>query len=55
MNWKNGIEMKSLIVNAGKTKIMRCQVNVGQVENSGKYPCSVCRKMVGSNSVKCEM
>src|SRR5450432_3406352 len=36
-----------------KTKIMRCEVRSGQAEDSGKYPCVVCRKGVGSNSITC--
>ena len=40
-------------VNIGKTKVMNCKVCVGQVENSGKYPCGVCREGVGRNSICC--
>jgi hypothetical protein len=40
-------------VNIGKTKVMRCQVRIGQAEDSGKYPCGVCREGVGDNSIKC--
>ena len=36
---------------AGKTKIMRCRVSMGQVEASGSDPCSVCMKGVGRNSI----
>ena len=32
---------------------MKCQVGVGQVEDSGSWPCGVCRKGVGTNSIKC--
>ena len=51
--WKKGMELKSLRVNIGKTKVMRCQVRIGQAEDSGKYPCGMCRKGVGDNSIKC--
>ena len=40
--WKKGMELKGLRVNIGKTKVMRCQVRIGQAEDSGKYPCGVC-------------
>ena len=40
-------------MNIGKTKVMRCQVRIGQAEESGKYPCGVCREGVGDNSIKC--
>lgn len=53
MRWKTGMEEKGLRVNLGKTKILKCQGGVGQVEDSGKWPCGVCRKGVGSNSIKC--
>src|SRR3989441_10083645 len=42
---------KGLRVNIGKTKVMNCKVGVGQMENSGKYPCEICRKGVDVNSV----
>ena len=51
--WKTGMEEKGLRVNMGKTKVMRCQVDAGQVVKTGKYPCGVCRKGVGSNSIQC--
>ena len=51
--WKRGMELKGLRVNIGKTKVMRCQVRIGQAEESGKYPCGVCRQGVGDNSIEC--
>jgi hypothetical protein len=51
--WKQGLEDKGLRVNIGKTKVMKCQVRVGLKEDSGKWPCAVCRKGVGSNSFEC--
>jgi hypothetical protein len=51
--WKDGMEEKGLRVNMEKTKVMKCQVRSGQVENSGKWPCSVCRRGVGRNSICC--
>ena len=51
--WKRGMELKGLGVNIGKTKVMRCQVKMGQTEESGEYPCGVCRQGVGDNSIKC--
>ena len=50
--WKRGMELKGLRVNIGKTKVMRCQVRIGQAEESGKYPCGLCRQGVGDNSTK---
>ena len=51
--WKTEIEVKDLRVNMGKTKIMVSGVNLQTLKDSGEYPCSVCRKGVGSNSIYC--
>src|SRR5437899_12091270 len=45
--WMAILKEKGLRVNIGKTKVRNCRVRVGQVENSGKYPCGVCRSGVG--------
>jgi len=37
----------------GKTKVMRCRDSESQVVKSGNYPCGVCSKGVGSNSIQC--
>jgi hypothetical protein len=36
-----------------KTKVMCCKVRSGQAENFGKWPCAVCKKGVGANSINC--
>ena len=36
---------------AGKTKVMKCWVSMGQVKVFGINPCSVCMKGVGRNSI----
>ena len=51
--WKTEMEGKGLRVNMGKTNIMVSGVNLQTLKDSGKYPCSVCRKGVGSNSIYC--
>jgi len=51
--WKTGMEEKGLRVNMGKTKVMRCRDGAGKVVKSGKYPCWVCSKWVGTNSIEC--
>jgi hypothetical protein len=53
--WKEGIERKGLRVNIGKTKVMKCQCSSVQAGETGKWPCGVCRKGVGKNSVICEV
>ena len=51
--WRKGLEAGGLRVNFGKTKIMKCKSGAGQVKSSGKYPCGVCKKEVGRNSILC--
>lgn len=50
--WKGAMEGKGLKVNMKKTKVMLGEVR-GQIQNTGKYPCTVCRKGVGGNSIQC--
>ena len=51
--WKDGMEQKGLKVNMGKTKVMKCKVSQVQAEYSGKFPCGICKKGVGRNSICC--
>ena len=51
--WKDGFEAKGLKVNVGKTKVMRNVDGTDSLKDAGKYPCSVCRKGVGRNSILC--
>ena len=48
------MEEKGLRVNAGKTKIMICGTGLDLLQSSGKFPCTVCRTGVGSNSIFCK-
>ena len=52
-NWKSGMEAKGLRVNTKKTKVMISHPDAGPVYKSGKYPCGVCSKGVGRNSIQC--
>jgi hypothetical protein len=51
--WKEGIESKGLKVNIDKTKVMVSGNGIVPPSTSGKWPCSVCRKGVGNNSIFC--
>ena len=51
--WKAELSAKGLKVNTKKTKIMISKPGAGPVQKTGKYPCSVCSKGVGSNSIQC--
>ena len=50
---KTNLEAKGLRVSMGKTKIMVSGVDLQMLKDSGKYPCSVCRKVLRSNSIYC--
>jgi len=50
--YKKCMEEKRLRVNLGKTKVMKVEARFGPKENVEKFPCVVCRKGVGSNSIK---
>ena len=51
--WKAELSAKGLKVNTKKTKIMISKPGASPVQKTGKYPCSVCSKGVGSNSIQC--
>ena len=44
---------KVLRVNMGKTKVMICGNVLDTIKLSGNYPCNVCRRGVGINSIFC--
>ena len=52
--WKNGLELKGLKVNVGKTKFMCSSPDAPeQVIKSVKFPCAICGSGVGANSIQC--
>jgi hypothetical protein len=51
--WKASMEEKGLRVNVAKTKVLKSQALKGQVKESGRWPCGVCKKGVGRNSILC--
>jgi hypothetical protein len=53
--WKTGLEAKGLKVNINKTKIMHCVGSLERKDDTGKYPCGVCRTGVGGNSIFCRV
>ena len=52
--WKTGLKVKGLRVNAAKTKVMISSSEVRSGFEVGRWPCGVCRKGVGSNSIFCQ-
>ena len=51
--WKDGMEGKGLKVNISKTKVLISSGDKTSVEKQGKFPCGVCNKGVGANSIEC--
>ena len=51
--WKTEMDKKCLRVNMEKTKIMVSGMNLYLLKKSGKDPCGVCQKGVGSNAIFC--
>ena len=51
--WKAGFEEKGLRVNTRKTKVMISSKDRKSTVKTGKYPCGVCNKGVGQNSIHC--
>ena len=51
--WKTGMECKGLRVNMKKTKIMISGLGLNLLQDSGKFPCAVCRRGVARNSIEC--
>ena len=50
---KSRLEAKGLKMNTGKTKVMFSHSMKDRVEEKGKWPCGVCKKEVGNNSILC--
>ena len=53
MEWKRVMESRGLKVNMGKTKLMISGAEESEPVQSGRFPCAVCGRGVGSNSILC--
>ena len=51
--WKRALERKGLKVNMDKTKMMVSGSKEIKPMQSGRYPCAVCGRGVGVNSILC--
>ena len=47
------MELKGLKVNIERTKVMRSGKSGGEIVKTGRWPCVVCGKGVGANSIQC--
>ena len=52
-SWKEAMEKKRLRINMAKTKILISDHDLEAKSDPVKWPCSVCRKGVGKNSIYC--
>ena len=50
---KSGMECKGLRVNSKKMKFLLSGIGLGQLRDSGAFPCGVCRTGVGADSILC--
>ena len=51
--WKEKVENRGMRVNINKTKVMISGERQKQVEKAVRWPCGVCGRGVGSNSIQC--
>ena len=49
--WKDSFDEKELRVNMSRTKILVRNALAQRTVNPSKYPCNVCKKGVGNNSI----
>ena len=51
--WKNNVETRGMTVNMNKTKVMISGERQKPVQKAARWPCGVCGRGVGSNSIQC--
>jgi hypothetical protein len=51
--WKSALEEGGMKVNTTKTKVIEFGIGLKGKTESGRYPCGVCGKGVGTNSILC--
>jgi len=53
--WKNNVENRSIRVNINKTKVMISGERQKPLQKAARWPCGVCGRGVGSNSIQCTL
>ena len=51
--WKNNVENRGMRVNMNKTKVMISGERQKPLQKAPRWPCGVCGRGVGSNSIQC--
>ena len=52
-SWKDGLESKGIKVNMNKPKVIISEESWNRLQNTGRWPCAVCGRGVGRNSIQC--
>ncbi|MEL6804521.1 MAG: reverse transcriptase domain-containing protein, partial [Bacteroidota bacterium] len=52
-DWSRAMELRGMKVNIGKTKLLVSGKKCREPTSSGQYPCAVCSRGVGANSIYC--
>ena len=52
-DWSRAMELRGMKVNIGKTKLLVSGKKSRETTSSGQYPCAVCNRGVGVNSILC--
>ena len=53
--WKNNVEKRDMRVNMNKTKVMISAERQKPVQKAARWPCGVCGRGVGNNSIQCNI
>ena len=51
--WKNNVENRGMRVNINKAKVVISGERQKPVQKAARWPCGVCGRGVGSNSIQC--
>jgi len=51
--WKNNVENRGMRVNMNKTKVMISGERQKPLQKAARWPCGICGRGVGSNSIQC--
>ena len=51
--WSQAMELRGMKVNVSKTKLLVSGKKSNEPISSGQYPCAVCNRGVGANSILC--
>jgi len=50
-DWKDNLENRGMRINMNKTKVMISAERQNRMQKAARWPCGVCGRCVGSNSI----